>query len=103
MSVQVIFKPAEVKYVDLLNAFWSYEHNLTLIMASKKGSGSKQSPHYRSGVYCATEQQMEIAARSYALLQVGDNLGLSEVHLGSTVVLKERGGREEGMSWMDLW
>lgn len=57
--VLVVYDPAKVGYEDLLRIFWE-QHDPTQGMRQGNDSGTQ----YRSGIYPATDQQLELAKRS---------------------------------------
>ena len=73
--VQVVFDPNRVGYEALLQVFWE-SHNPTQGMRQGNDVGTQ----YRSGIYCATPQQKQLAEQSrtqYA--QALQSAGLSEI------------------------
>jgi len=63
-TVQVVYDPAAVSFADLLRQFWQ-SHDPTQGM----GQGGDIGTQYRSGVYCTTEAQKELAEASRSAYQ----------------------------------
>ncbi|MYM62078.1 peptide-methionine (S)-S-oxide reductase MsrA [Pseudomaricurvus sp. HS19] len=60
--VLVVYHPGEVRFGDLLRVFWE-SHNPTQGMRQGNDIGTQ----YRSGIYCATDKQLEEAEASRQL------------------------------------
>ncbi len=63
-AVLVIFDPARTSYAEMLRAFWE-EHDPTQGMRQGNDSGTQ----YRSGIYCQSREQLELAEASRAAFQ----------------------------------
>jgi peptide-methionine (S)-S-oxide reductase len=63
-AVLVVYDPAQVSYTELLRAFWE-SHDPTQGMRQGNDVGS----HYRSAIYCATDEQRLAAEESKAAFQ----------------------------------
>ncbi|WP_338430829.1 peptide-methionine (S)-S-oxide reductase MsrA [Synechococcus elongatus] len=62
--VRVAYDPDRISYADLLKAFWE-SHDPTQGM----GQGPDRGTQYRSGIYCYTPEQKQIALASQAAYQ----------------------------------
>ncbi len=72
--VLVVFDPAGVPYEDLLRLFWE-SHNPTQGMRQGNDVGTQ----YRSGIYCFSDTQQDLAERSRQAYQAA----LAERHFGA--------------------
>ncbi len=63
-AVMVVYRPQEVSFADLLATFWE-GHDPTQGMRQGNDVGTQ----YRSGLWCTTARQLELAERSRALYQ----------------------------------
>ena len=73
--VLVVFDPKQISVVDVLARFWE-SHDPT----QGNGQGNDRGTQYRSGIYCTTKEQQEIAnaskkAYEKALRDAGKGLG----------------------------
>lgn len=62
--VQVVFDPAQISFDEIMKIFWE-NHDPTQGMRQGNDSGTQ----YRSGIYCSTAKQLEVAkdsAKAYA-------------------------------------
>ncbi len=57
--VQVVFRPAELPFTELLKVFWE-NHDPTQGMRQGNDAGTQ----YRSGIYCCGDSQLEQAEAS---------------------------------------
>ena len=73
--VLVVFDPAQVSFQTLLKLFWE-SHNPTQGMRQGNDVGTQ----YRSGIYCSTAEQQDVAKASLAVYQEAlAKAGLPEV------------------------
>ena len=73
--VRVVFDPTQTDYAEMLRVFWE-SHNPTQGMSQGNDVGTQ----YRSGVYCYSESQRELALASRAAFQPAlSDLGLGEI------------------------
>lgn len=63
--VKVLYDPAEVTFEQLLDVFWE-KHDPTTLNRQGGDTGTQ----YRSGVYCTTEEQKEVAKQSMEKAQL---------------------------------
>ena len=74
-AVLVVFDPARASYAEMLAVFWA-EHDPTQGMQQGNDVGTQ----YRSGIYCESDSQLELALASKAAFQeVLDESGLGRV------------------------
>jgi len=62
--VLVVFEPSVISYPDLLATFWE-NHNPTQGMRQGNDVGTQ----YRSGIYCTSPEQLDVATESKAAYQ----------------------------------
>ncbi len=73
--VLVVFDPAQISYQDLLKAFWE-NHNPTQGMRQGNDAGTQ----YRSGIYCYSDEQLQLAQASKLAYQAAlDAAGHKEI------------------------
>ena len=73
--VRVVFDPTQTHYAEMLRVFWE-SHNPTQGMSQGNDVGTQ----YRSGIYCYSETQREMALASRAAFQPAlSELGLGEI------------------------
>jgi len=73
--VRVVFDPTQIHFAEILRVFWE-SHNPTQGMSQGNDVGTQ----YRSGIYCYSEGQTELALASRESFQpVLSGLGLGEI------------------------
>ncbi len=73
--VLVVFDPAQISYQDLLKVFWE-NHNPTQGMRQGNDAGTQ----YRSGIYCYSDEQLQLAEASKVAYQAAlDAAGHKEI------------------------
>jgi len=74
-AILVIFDPQRVSYAEMLALFWT-EHDPTQGMRQGNDVGTQ----YRSGIYCDSDSQLEVATDSKAAFQgLLDGSGLGKI------------------------